>query len=111
MAPDRRASGAARRRRSYETGVLRSHTMNIVPLVIYACAFVGYSLHFARRTAISARLATTMLAAATLAHTFIVGMQTMRGGQVPVLDATSATSMLVGPPASAYLYPQVSTAR
>src|SRR5205814_320633 len=83
-APDRRASGAARRRRSYETGVLRSHTMNIIPLVLYVCAFVGYSLHFARRTPISARLATTMLAAATLAHTFIIGMRTMQVGQVPV---------------------------
>src|SRR5436190_12925408 len=83
--------------------------MNIVPLVIYACAFVGYSLHFARRTAISARLATTMLAAATLAHTFIIGMQTMEVGQVPVFDATSAISMFVWLLAVAYLYTEVTT--
>jgi len=83
--------------------------MNIVPLVIYACAFVGYSLHFARRTAISARLATTMLAAATLAHTFIIGMRTMEVGQVPVFDATSAISMFVWLLAVAYLYTEVTT--
>ncbi len=83
--------------------------MNIVPLVLYVCAFVGYSLNFARRTAISARLATTMLAAATLAHTFIIGMRTMQVGQVPVFDATSAISMFVWLLAVAYLYTEVTT--
>lgn len=83
--------------------------MNIVPFVIYACAFVGYSLHFARRTPVSARLATTMLAAATLAHTFIIGMRTMQVGQVPVFDATSAISMFVWLLAVAYLYTEVTT--
>ena len=42
--------------------------MSIVPLALYAVAFVGYALHFARRTALSARFATTALAAATLAQ-------------------------------------------
>ena len=83
--------------------------MNLVPFVLYFCAFVGYSLHFARRTAISARLATTMLAAATLAHTFIIGMRTMEVGQVPVFDATSAISMFVWLLAVAYLYTEVTT--
>ena len=83
--------------------------MNLVPLVLYFCAFVGYSLHFARRTAVSARLATTMLAAATLAHTFIIGMRTMELGQVPVFDATSAISMFVWLLAVAYLYTEVTT--
>jgi len=83
--------------------------MNLVPFVLYCCAFVGYSLHFARRTAISARLATTMLAAATLAHTFIIGMRTMEVGQVPVFDATSAISMFVWLLAVAYLYTEVTT--
>jgi ABC-type transport system involved in cytochrome c biogenesis permease subunit len=83
--------------------------MNIVPFVIYACAFIAYSLHFARRTPVSARLATTMLAAATLAHTFIIGMRTMQVGQVPVFDATSATSMFVWLLAVAYLYTEVTT--
>ena len=83
--------------------------MNVVPFALYVAAFVGYSLHFARRTAVSARLATTMLAAATLAHTFIISMQTMEVGQVPVFNATSAISMFVWLLAVAYLYTEVTT--
>ncbi len=83
--------------------------MNIVPLIIYACAFIAYVLHFARRTEVSGRLATTMLAAATLAHTFIIGMRTMEVGQVPVFDVTSAISMFVWLLAVAYLYTEVTT--
>jgi ABC-type transport system involved in cytochrome c biogenesis permease subunit len=83
--------------------------MNLVPLALYAAAFIGYALHFARRTPVSARLATTMLAAATLAHTFIIGMLTMQVGQVPVFDAPSASSMFVWLLAVAYLYTEVTT--
>jgi ABC-type uncharacterized transport system permease subunit len=83
--------------------------MNLVPLVLYAAAFIGYTLHFARRTPVSARLSTTMLAAATLAHTFIIGMRTMQVGQVPVFDTASAISMFVWLLAVAYLYTEVTT--
>jgi ABC-type transport system involved in cytochrome c biogenesis permease subunit len=83
--------------------------MNLIPFILYAVAFVGYSLHFARRTPASGRLATTALAAATLAHTFIIGMRTMEVGQVPVFDATSAISMFVWLLAVAYLYTEVTT--
>jgi len=83
--------------------------VNVVPLALYFAAFIGYSLHFARRTPVSARLATTMLAAATLAHTFIIGMQTMEVGQVPVFDGPSASSMFAWLLAVAYLYTEVTT--
>ncbi len=83
--------------------------MNIVPFALYAAAFIGYVLHFARRTPVSGRLATTMIAAATLAHTFTIGMRTMELGQVPVFDATSAISMFVWLLAVAYLYTEVTT--
>src|SRR3954462_12355234 len=83
--------------------------MNVVPLVIYPLAFVGYCLHFARRTPVSARLATTMLAAATLAHTFIIGMRTMEVGQVPVFDGPSFSSMFAWLLSVAYLYTEVTT--
>src|ERR1041384_7538471 len=83
--------------------------MNLVPLALYAAAFIGYALHFARRTPVSARLATTILAAATLSHTFIIGMQTMQVGQVPVFDMKSAISMFVWLLAVAYLYTEVTT--
>jgi ABC-type transport system involved in cytochrome c biogenesis permease subunit len=83
--------------------------MNIVPLALYAAAFVVYGWHFSRRTPAIGRAATTTLAAAALAHTFIIGMRTMEVGQVPVFDATSAISMFVWLLAVAYLYTEVTT--
>ena len=66
--------------------------MNLVPLVLYAGAFVAYAWHFARREADVGRIATTLLVAAALAHTFVIGMQTMAIGQVPIAGRTSAIS-------------------
>jgi ABC-type transport system involved in cytochrome c biogenesis permease subunit len=78
--------------------------MNVVPLVLYAAAFVAYAWHFARRNAAIGRSATTLLVAATLAHTFVIGMQTMEVGHVPVAGATSAISTFVWLLALSYLY-------
>ena len=50
-----------------------------------------------------------MLVAGVLAHTFVIGMETMEVGQVPVGDATSAISMFVWLLAVAYLYTEVTT--
>jgi ABC-type transport system involved in cytochrome c biogenesis permease subunit len=83
--------------------------MNFVPLALYAVAFVAYGWHFAKRTPIVGRTATTILVAAALAHTFIIGMETMEAGQVPVGGATSAISMFVWLLAIAYLYTEVTT--
>jgi len=58
--------------------------MNLVPLVLYAAALVAYAWHFARRNPVVGRSATTLLVAAALAHTFVIGMQTMEVGHVPV---------------------------
>ena len=78
--------------------------MNTVPLVLYAAALVAYAWHFAQRNALVGRTATTLLIFAAFAHTFVIGMQTMEAGQVPVGDATSAISMFVWLLAVAYLY-------
>ena len=83
--------------------------MNFVPLAFYAAAFVAYGWHFARRAPAVGRSATTLLVGAVLAHTFVIGMQTMEAGQVPVGDATSAISMFVWLLAVAYLYTEVTT--
>jgi ABC-type transport system involved in cytochrome c biogenesis permease subunit len=83
--------------------------MNFVPLVLYAAAFVAYGWHFARRVPAVGRAATTLLVAAVLAHTFVIGMETMEAGQVPVGDATAAISMFVWLLAVAYLYTEVTT--
>jgi ABC-type transport system involved in cytochrome c biogenesis permease subunit len=83
--------------------------MNFVPLALYAAAFVAYGWHFARRSPMVGRSATTILVAAVLAHTFVIGMETMESGQVPVGDATSAISMFVWLLAVSYLYTEVTT--
>jgi ABC-type uncharacterized transport system permease subunit len=83
--------------------------MNLVPLALYAAAFVAYGWHFARRAPVVGRSATTILVAGVLAHTFVIGMETMASGQVPVADATAAISMFVWLLAVSYLYTEVTT--
>jgi ABC-type transport system involved in cytochrome c biogenesis permease subunit len=83
--------------------------MNAIPLVLYVAALVAYTWHFAQRNAVVGRTATTLLVAATLAHTFVIGMQTMEVGHVPVAGATSAISTFVWLLALAYLYTEMTT--
>src|SRR5947208_17045237 len=83
--------------------------MNVVPLVLYALALVAYAWHFAQRDAALGRSATTLLVAAALTHTFVIGMQTMEVGHVPIAGATSAISTFVWMLALAYLYTEMTT--
>jgi ABC-type uncharacterized transport system permease subunit len=83
--------------------------MNFIPLTLYALALVAYAWHFSRRDAAVGRSATTLLVAAALAHTFVIGMQTMEAGDVPVKGATSAISTFVWLLALAYLYTEMTT--
>ena len=83
--------------------------MHFVPLALYAAAFVAYGWHFARRTPAVGRSATTLLVAGVLAHTFVIGMETMAIGQVPVSGTTSFMSMFVWLLAVSYLYTEVTT--
>jgi ABC-type transport system involved in cytochrome c biogenesis permease subunit len=83
--------------------------MNAVPLALYAAAFVAYAWHFGRRNPVIGRTATTLLIAAALSHTFVIGMQTMEAGHVPVGGATSAISTFVWLLAVAYLYTELTT--
>ena len=78
--------------------------MNAVPLALYLCALVAYAWHFSQRNAMVGRSATTLLVAAALSHTFVIGMQTMEFGHVPVAGATSAISTFVWLLALSYLY-------
>ena len=52
--------------------------MNTLPLALYVAAATAYAVHFARRSDTAGRGATVALVAATLAHTFVIGMQTCR---------------------------------
>jgi ABC-type uncharacterized transport system permease subunit len=83
--------------------------MNLVPLALYAVALVAYVWHFAKRDAVAGRAATTLLVFAALAHTFVIGMETMEAGQVPVQGKTSAISTFVWLLALAYLYTEMTT--
>src|SRR4249919_4082209 len=83
--------------------------MNLIPLVLYAAAMVAYAWHFAQRNATVGRSATTLLVAAALSHTFVIGMQTMEVGHVPVAGATSAISTFVWLLALSYLYVEMTT--
>jgi ABC-type transport system involved in cytochrome c biogenesis permease subunit len=70
---------------------------------------VAYVWHFARRQPVVGRAATTLLVAGALAHTFVIGMQTMEVGHVPVTNASSAISAFVWLLALAYLYTEMTT--
>ena len=83
--------------------------MNAIPLALYAAAFVAYAWHFSQRRALIGRTATTLLVAAALAHTFVIGMQTMEAGHVPMNGATSAISTFVWLLALSYLYTEMTT--
>ena len=83
--------------------------MNTIPLALYLAALVAYVLHFARRQANVGRAATTLLVAGALSHTFVVGMQTMEVGHVPVTNASSAISTFVLLLVLAYLYTEMTT--
>jgi ABC-type transport system involved in cytochrome c biogenesis permease subunit len=81
----------------------------IVPLAVYALALAAYAAHFARRDPAVGRAATTLLVAGALAHTFVIGMQTMEAGHVPFAGTTQAISTFVWLLALAYLYVEVTT--
>ena len=83
--------------------------MNFAPLALYAAALVAYLLHFGRREAHVGRIATTLLVFAALTHTFVIGMQTMAIGQIPVIGASPAISTFVWLLALAYLYTEMTT--
>jgi ABC-type transport system involved in cytochrome c biogenesis permease subunit len=83
--------------------------MNFIPLALYVAALVAYVWHFAERQPASGRTATTLLVFGALAHTFVVGMQTMEVGHVPVTNASSAISTFVWLLVLAYLYTEMTT--
>ena len=83
--------------------------MNTIPLILYAIACVRYVMQFARRSFDVSRAASTWLVLGAFAHTFVIGMETMRVGQVPFAGATSAISTFVWLLALSYLYIEFTT--
>jgi ABC-type transport system involved in cytochrome c biogenesis permease subunit len=82
---------------------------NAIPLALYLAAGVLYAVHFTTRWAGVGRAATAALSAAALAHTFVIGMQTMEAGHVPIAGTTQAISTFVWLAALAYLYMEMTT--
>lgn len=80
-----------------------------LPVLLYAASAVAYFAHFARRNPASGRLATGLLGGAVLAHTFVIGMQTMQAGYAPLVGTTAAVSAFVWLLALAYLYLELTT--
>ncbi len=83
--------------------------MNTIPLLIYLAAGLTYGAHFATRQVAIGRAASTLLAAGALTHTFVIGMQTMAAGHVPIAGTTQAISTFVWLLALAYLYMEMTT--
>jgi ABC-type transport system involved in cytochrome c biogenesis permease subunit len=81
--------------------------VNLLPLALYAAAGVAYGIHFARRTPVVGRAATTLLLLGVLTHTFAVGMQTMEVWHVPFANPSRAVSAFVWLLALSYLYLEI----
>src|SRR5437762_5040412 len=80
-----------------------------LPLVLYAAAAAAYIAHFGNRAPRAGRVASSLLAGAVLAHTFLIGMQTMEAGYAPLVGTTAAISAFVWLLGLAYLYVELTT--
>lgn len=83
--------------------------MFLILLLLYAVAAAAYAVYFVRRDDGAGRTATAVLAGAAVAHTFLIGMQTVRVGHAPFGGTTGAISAFVWLLALAYLYLETST--
>ena len=83
--------------------------MHLVPLVFYAAAAAAYLTHFAWRDPRVGRLSTALLGGAVLAHTFLIGMQTVQVGHAPLVGTTAAISAFVWLLGLSYLYVELTT--
>ena len=83
--------------------------MKIVPLLLYIVSGVAYAVHFARRDPGVGRMATMALLVAAMAHTFVVGMQTMELHHIPFASLPTVVSTFVWLLALSYLYLEITT--
>jgi ABC-type transport system involved in cytochrome c biogenesis permease subunit len=83
--------------------------MHLLPLLFYAGAAAAYVAHFAWRDPRVGRLATATLGGGVLAHTFLIGMQTMEAGHAPLVGTTAALSAFVWLLGLSYLYVEMTS--
>ena len=85
-------------------------TMNAILLFLYTAAGVAYAVQFAQAFVCrQPHRHGTARASQPFAHTFVIGMETMRVGHVPFASATSAIVMFVWLLALSYLYVELTT--
>lgn len=80
-----------------------------LPVVLYAAAAAAYLVNFSKRDPRAGRAATALLAGGVLAHTFLIGEQTMEAGYAPLVGTTAAVSAFVWLLGLAYLYVELTT--
>lgn len=83
--------------------------MHLIPLLFYAAAAAAYVAHFAWRDSRVGRFSTAMLGGGVLAHTFLIGMQTMQAGHAPLVGTSAAISAFVWLLGLSYLYVELTT--
>jgi ABC-type transport system involved in cytochrome c biogenesis permease subunit len=83
--------------------------MHLLPLLLYAAAAAAYVAHFAWRDPRVGRLATGLLAGGVLAHTFLIGMQTVQAGHAPLVGTSAAISAFVWLLGLSYLYVELTS--
>ena len=90
LAARRRPGRPAERRGAHQAGLLRADAlmlMNFVPLALLRRSRSSPTSGTSRSgSRASGRAATTLLVAGALAHTFVIGMQTMEAGHVPMTN-------------------------
>ena len=77
--------------------------------MFYIAAGIAYAVHFGRRQPAVGRLATTLLLAGALVHTFGIGMETMEVRHVPFASLSRAISTFVWLLSLSYLYLELTT--
>ena len=80
-----------------------------LPFLFYAASAAAYLSHFSKRDPRTGRTATALLGGGLLAHTFVIGMQTMQAGYAPLVGTTAAISAFVWLLGLAYLYVELTT--
>jgi ABC-type transport system involved in cytochrome c biogenesis permease subunit len=83
--------------------------VNAIPVVVYMVAATMYAVHFSRRDAMLGRVATTTLLLGALAHTFVIGMQTMEVWNGSFSNPSRVVSTFVWLLALSYIYTEMTT--
>src|SRR5258708_35937963 len=84
-------------------------TIAWLPFVLYAAAAAAYLANFSKPDKRTGRMATALLGGAVLAHTFLIGMQTMEAGYAPLLRTAAAVPAVVLLPCLGYRYVELSS--